>query len=179
MAKKITKQQLINQLEHTKNNYILGLAAFSMFDSGLTNQQLAHHAAAFGEYTITFAQVVTLLQNSKDREIALREFGKMLMRTLIKEAFEHIKDYCEKTDQYIPFKAQSWYEFARMIRNFLSHNCKFEFNKYDKDRLPITWGKKAITIDLDNKSPDMSFFSYIETWELFQEFTTFVENELN
>jgi hypothetical protein len=178
MAKKITKQQLINQLEHTKNNYILGLAAFSMFDSGLTNQQLAHHAAAFGEYTITFAQVVTLLQNPKDREIVLREFGKMLMRTLIKESFEHIKDYCEKTDQYIPFKAQSWYEFARMIRNFLSHNCKFEFNKYDKDRLPITWGKKAITIDLDNKSPDIRFFSYVETWELFQEFTIFVTNDL-
>lgn len=178
MAQKITKEQLINQLEHTKNNYILGLAAFSMFDSGLSDQQLTRHAAAFGQYTVTFDQVVTLLRNPSDREIVLKEFGKMLMRTLIKESFEHLKDYCEKTDQYVPFKAQSWYEFARMIRNFLSHNCKFEFNKYDKDRLPITWKEKAITIDLDNKSPDMSFFSYTETWELFNEFITFAKTEL-
>ena len=174
----ITKNDLVNRLEHTKNNYILGLAAYSLFKSGQSSPLLHSHAAAFGKYTVTFDQVDKLLQNPKDKLIVLREFAKMLMRTLIKESFEHIKDYCTKTDQYAPFKQQPWYEFARLIRNFLSHNCLFEFNKYDADRLPVSWKNKIITIEMDKTSPDMTFFGYVETWELFQEFQQFVENEL-
>ncbi len=174
----MTKEELANQLEHTKNNYILGLAAHSLFDSGRVNAVLRTHLSAFGSYIVRFDQVAKLLEDGRDHTIALKEFLKMLMRTLIKESFEHIKDYCQDTGQYAALKTEPWYEFARLIRNFLSHNCRFEFNKYDKERLPITWKDKTITVEMDNCSPDMSFFGYVETWELFQEFEDFVENRL-
>lgn len=174
----MTREDLANQLVHTKNNYIFGLAAFTILSSEESYPLLASHRAAFGNYTVSFDQIVTLFQNSKDRKIVLNEFLKMCMRTIIKESFEHIKDYCEHTDQYAALKSEPWYEFARMIRNFLSHNCKFEFNKYDKARLPINWGDKIITIEMDCKSLDFSFFGEVETWELFQEFESFVSQRL-
>ena len=178
MRIEIIKDLLLTQLDHTRNNYILGLAALTAFSSPISHPLLSSQTAHFGSYTVTFDQVVTLLQNDRDRGILLREFLKMLMRTLIQESFEHIKDYCTLTDQYDRLKGQSWYEFARMIRNFLSHNCRFEFNRYDRDRLPVVWKDKEITRSLDRKSPDFSFFGQIETWELFMEFETFVTDVL-
>jgi hypothetical protein len=174
----MNKENLVNQLTHTKNNYIMGLAAFSLFNSRQAEPLLKSHLAAFGEYVVKFDQVAELLQNEKDRPIALNEFLKMLMRSLIKESFEQIKDYCENTEQYAAFKAEPWYEFARLIRNFLSHNCIFEFNKYDRERLPITWKKLTLTEDLHGKSLDIASFSHVQTWELFLEFEDFVKNRL-
>ncbi|TFG49106.1 MAG: hypothetical protein E4H40_03520 [Candidatus Brocadiia bacterium] len=172
------KVLLLNQLEHIKNNYIIGLAAYSVFTSERSYPLLNTHLAAFGDYTVTFDQLVKLLQNPYDRNIALNEFLKMLMRTLIKESFENIKDYCTMTKQYEIFKAEPWYEFARLIRNFLSHNCRFEFNKYDMDRLPVSWKGREITTEMDRQTIGMSFFGNVETWELFQEFYEFAQNRI-
>lgn len=176
---KIKKEELLNQLEHTKNNFILGLAAYSMFDSGKSWSLLQTQMAAFGPYTVSFDQVADLLRKEQDRILALNEFAKMLLRTFIKEAFEHIKDYCEKTDQYPPFKAEDWYEFARLIRNYLSHNCRFEFNKYDIARLPVQWNGKIIVAEMDKQTLDRRFFGYVEAWELYQEFENFVKEKLD
>jgi len=174
----MTKEELFNQLTHAKNSYIMGLAAFTLFSSPESYPLLDSHLAAFGDYTVTFDQVSTLLKNPRDHDIALNEFLKVHMRTLIKESFEHIKDYCEETNQYALFKGEGWYEFARIIRNFLSHNCIFEFNKYDKERLPITWKERTITEDMDRQSLELSYFGDVETWELFEEFADFVGNRL-
>ena len=139
---------------------------------------LREQALTFGEYTVEFDQLVKLLENVNDREIALNEFAKMLMRTLLKESFEHIKDYCEETEQYAAFKSEHWYEFGRLIRNFLSHNCIFEFNKYDRERLPVSWKDRTITIEMNKQTLDKDFFGYVQTWELFKEFQDFVEKRL-
>jgi hypothetical protein len=156
----------------------MGLAALSLFSSGQALPLLERHAAAFGDYTVTFDQVAKLLKDKNDGKIVLAEFNKMLMRTTIKESFEHIKEYCQNTNQYPLFKKQPWYEFARIIRNFLSHNCRFIFNRFDQERLPIKWHQLQITEELQGKGLGNNVFGNIETWELFQEFEEFVENNL-
>ncbi len=175
----MTKEELLNQLNHTKNNYILGLAAFSVFNSGQAIPLLEHHAAAFGDYSVTFDQVAELLRKATDRGIVLNEFNKMLMRTTIKESFEHIKEYCQDTNQFPLLKSEPWYEFARIIRNFLSHNCRFIFNKYDRERLPIKWKDFEITEDLHGGGLGEKVFGNVETWELFKRFEDFVQHKLN
>jgi len=174
----MTKEELINQLNHTKNNYIIGLAALSMFNSGQAEPLLERHAAAFGDYTVSFDQVAELLKKKPEHGVVLSEFNKMLMRTIIIESFEHIKEYCQNTSQYPLLKNQKWYEFARIIRNFLSHNCRFIINKYDRARLPIKWGELEITEQMHGQGLAPGSFGNVETWELFQQFTAFVEKEL-
>ncbi len=102
----------------------------------------------------------------------------MLMRSLIKESFELIKDYCNDSNQSTSFKAERWYQFARIIRNCLSHNFKFEFNAYDRRLLPVTWKARTITLQMDGQHLELGFFGYVEAWELFQEFQEFVDNSL-
>jgi hypothetical protein len=100
------------------------------------------------------------------------------MRTTIKESFEHIKEYCQDTNQFGLLKSEPWYEFARIIRNFLSHNCRFIFNKYDRERLPIKWKDFEITEDLHGKGLGDKAFGNIQTWELFSRMEEFAGGKL-
>jgi len=174
----MTKAELLSQLENAKNNYILGLAAISLFSSPKAYPILEHNRATFGTYSIEFGQIVSLLRKDADREIAIREFLTSQIRAVIKESFELIKDYCHHTGQEPVFRAAPWYHFARMIRNCLSHNFKFKFAGHDRTLLPVSWGSRKITVSEDGQPLRLDFFGYVETWELFQAYQSFVDNDL-
>ncbi len=175
----MTRKVLVSQLENAKNNYILGLAAISLFSNEKVYPILEESHAKFGTYTLEFKQVKNLLMKPTDRGLAIKEFLTSQIRALIKESFELIKNYCNETKQASTFKAEPWYQFARMIRNCLSHNFKFEFNKYDKSVLPVSWNCRTIDSTMDGKHLKLNFFGYVETWELFTEYQNFVANRLN
>lgn len=119
-----------------------------------------------------------MMGKEKDRNIACKEFINMGLRILIKESFKLIKDYSDNTNQKQIFQKQTWFEFARIIRNCLSHNFKFQFNKHDKSLLPINWRSKTIDINMEDTYLELSFFGYVEAWELFDEMNLFVKNTL-
>jgi hypothetical protein len=171
----ITKNELISQLENAKNNWILGLAAISLFNNEESLPILEKRHCKFGGYTVQFKQVSNLLSNPSDRDIAIKEFLKSQKRALIKESFELIKDYCDVTNQSSSFKAEPWYQFARMIRNCLSHNYRFEFKNHDKKLLPVLWKNRTIDSSMDGQELQLN---YVETWEFFSEYQDFVENRL-
>lgn len=173
-----TKQELLDQLTNAKNNYVLGLAAISLFAEPLALEHLSKSSAAFGTYTVPFDQVSKLLDNKADRDIAVKEFLTMLLRALIKESFELIKEYSYETSQSALLKGQPWFQFARMIRNCISHNFQFEFNAYDKGLLPVAWNGKTIVLAQDGQLLPLSFFGYVEAWELFSEFNAFAGSTL-
>jgi len=174
----LTKPELLSQLTNAKNNYILGLAALSLFATPEAYPLLDKNHVSFGPYTLTFDQVATLLRKPADRDVAVKEFLNMLLRALIKESFELLKDYCDEIIQADQFKTESWYQFARMIRNCLSHSFRFEFNSYDKSLLPVTWKSRTITLAMDEQLLSLSFFGYVEAWELFIEFYDFADKRL-
>jgi len=174
----MTKKELIGQLENAKNNYILGMAAISLFSNEKVYPILEKSEAKFGTYTIGFEQVKNLLINPTDRAIAVQEFLTSHIRAVIKESFELIKKYCDSTNQDSKFKAEPWYHFARMIRNCLSHNYRFEFNKYDKTLLPVIWRSRTIDASMNGRYLELKFFGYTETWELFMEYQKFADNKL-
>jgi len=173
------KKELIGQLENAKNNYILGLAAISLFSNERVYPILEESHCKFGTYTIEFKQVKNLLMKPTDRDIAVKEFLTSQIRALIKESFELIKSYCDETKQDSKFKAEPWYQFARMIRNCLSHNFKFKFNKDHKRLLPVSWKARTIDAAMDGKDLELNFFGYVETWELLVEYQDFVANRLS
>jgi hypothetical protein len=173
-----TKQELIGQLTNAQNSYILGLAALSLFTSSEALDHLRKSNASFGTYSIQFEQVAKLLANEADRQVAVKEFLTMLLRALIKESFELVKDYSDNTGQSATLKSQPWYQFARLIRNSISHNFNFEFNAYDKGLLPVSWKARTITAAHDGQPLPLSFFGYVEAWELFKEFETLATSVL-
>jgi len=174
----MTHQELLSQLENAKNNYILGLAALSLFTAEGSLGHLEKSEARFGSYTLSFGQVAALLRNELDRDIAVKEFLNMLLRALIKEAFELLKTYTADTAQNTSLKGEAWYQFARLIRNCLSHSFTFTFNPYDRKMLPVCWRERSIEIQMDGAPLALDFFGYVEAWELFRDFNEFAQNRL-
>ena len=172
------KVELCSQLENARNNFVLGLAANSLFVSQDALPILKRSHAQFGAFTVEFAQVAELLRERGDREIALKEFLKVQMRALVKEIFEVIKEYCVATGQAEQFKSLPFYEFSRIIRNCLSHNFKFTFYKNDKKLLPVKWRSKEINLGMEGAELELGFFGLPEAWELFLDFQNFVEERL-
>ncbi len=171
----MTKQVLINQLKNTKNTYVLSLAAISLFSEENSHKHLDISSCKFGSFEIKFSVVSNLLRNINDREIAIKEFLKTHLRVLLKESFEIIKDYCENTNQRNKMTSNDWYQFSRMIRNCISHNFYFEFNDYDKTKLPQIWKNRTIDLALDGKPMKLDFLGYDGVWELFKEFNDFAQ----
>ena len=167
LGEELEKNKLLSQLENAKNNYILGLAALTLFNTQESYPLFEKASASFGSYSISFRQVAELLRKQEDKLIASKEFLNMLLRTLVRESFELIKDYCDASRQASAFTQQPWYQFARMIRECLSHNSKFEFSDDDKKLLPVCWRGKTVITSMHGSYLDLSFFGYAEAWELF------------
>ena len=140
--------------------------------------QLENSACNFGPYSLPFGQVAGLLKRQKDRDVAVNEFMKMLLRALVKETFELIKNYCRISSQRDVFETQPFYSSARLIGNGLSHDLKLVITKKDRELLPVHWKKKTITEAMNGNQLELSFFGYEEAWELFQEIQAFARTSL-
>lgn len=175
----MNKTRLITQFNHLKNNYILGLAALAVFADERSCQILEEGECRFGQYSMQFEQVANSLRNERDHQIVEKEFIKMLMRALIKESFEVVKAHCNESNQMTSFRKEGWYQFARIIRNCLSHDMEFKFSKYDKTLLPVNWRGKAIRANMEGTPIPLTFFGYVEAWELFNDINSCVINVLN
>jgi hypothetical protein len=57
-----TKQEVLEKLENVQNNYILGLAAMSLFAEPSVREHLRRSHVAFCNYKIPFDQVAGLLK---------------------------------------------------------------------------------------------------------------------
>ena len=90
-------------------------------------------------------EIIALISNEEILKIAFSELYETVHRAAIKELFEVTKYYCKESNQINTLKAQSWYQFWRILRNCFSHTFRFHFNSYDKSRLPVTWSD--VTID--------------------------------
>ena len=139
---------------------------------------LEKSTARFGSYTVLFAQVATLLNNCADRDIAVKEFLKMLLRALIKESFELLKTYTSETSQEALLRGEPWYQFARLIRNCLSHSFVFKFRPHDRKILPVSWRGRSVSTDMDGAPLTLEFFGYVQTWELFADLCEFAHKRL-
>lgn len=113
---------------------------------------------------------------SFDLERATMEFAKMLLRNLTLDSFEAAKKYCHETGQFDQLHAQPWYQFARMMRNSLTHTQRWHFNRYDRRRLPVTWRDKTIELSMEGKEPDFNFYDWWDGCELWEEICAFAES---
>lgn len=175
---KLTKVELLSQLENVKNNYILGLASVSVLSESFAANHLRQSHCTFGAYVVDFQQVAELLESRPDREIALKEFTTMLIRGLLKESFETVRAYAKSNRQSAKLKAQPWFQFFRLIRNCVSHNFHFEFTDDDVKLLPVSWRGVTIEKDMQSKPLEIAFLGYDGVWDLFSELVQFANDQL-
>lgn len=94
---------------------------------------------------------------------AATEFSKMLLRNITNDSFETLKEYCEETNQSPRMQGQAWYDFARLVRNALTHNQHWLLCRpHDKVILPLTWRGKTIETSMDGKELTFDFYDWYD-----------------
>jgi hypothetical protein len=170
----VTKEELISQLCNSKNNFILGLASLALLADPDAQNLLKEKSADLSGYSVPFDQVATLLGSACDRQVALEEFAKSVLRCLVKEGHELVTHYCKNEGLYSDLSAQSWWQFSRLVRNALSHDFCFRLNDKDLKLLPVSWQGKTLDPSVDGQPLMLSSFGYADAWRLFLEYESFV-----
>ena len=93
------------------------------------------------------------------REGFKRNYENSLLRTLMREAHELIMLYCEETQQFPVYKAEPWFQFARIPRNAISHKEGGTLREWPRDLLAkgitfVTWRGKTFDTTMLGQPPD-------------------------
>ncbi len=85
-----------------------------------------------------------------------RNYENSLLRTLMRETHELILLYCEETQQSSVYKAEPWFQFARVLRNVISHKEGGTLRVWPRDLLErgvtsVTWRAKTFDTTMLNQ----------------------------
>lgn len=120
-----TKQELTNAMQNVLQNFILGMLLSHFVRNGGWTQLptvTANFSDGAGNFVpVDLLPVIQNLADPADRGHVTTEFEKSLRRSLLAEGHEAILAYCEATNQFPKYKAQPWFQFARVVRNLASH----------------------------------------------------------
>ena len=177
-SKSIDKFYTLSLLRCIGDTYTMGHAGFILLESAEAPDILRRHRCGVGEFEIDLAGIADSFADQKQRKDMLLWFLPSLNKLLVTESFEAVKDFCAKSNTSKELKAEPWYEFARIIRNNLSHTFRFEFKKHDKKMLPVSWRGLAIDLNMDGKSLDLNFFGHKEGVQLVLDMEDFITNRV-
>lgn len=118
----LTKDELINGLNIALNSFLYGCICAKLVQPKQW-EDVARRTAVFGDVEIQLGPLVRRAFNADfvRNEGFQRNYENSLLRSMMREAHELILLYCEETDQFVTYKAESWFQFARVMRNIISH----------------------------------------------------------
>jgi hypothetical protein len=136
----------------------------------------------FRNKLVPFDDLADKLEQQSSRETLSSDFVLNQLHALIRAPFEIICDYCGDYDNVMGGKRLSkqmevtpWFQFARIIRNAISHNFHFQYGKYDKSLLPVAWNGITLSQDMEGKPLTHGSLWHRTGYELFLEMRTFAE----
>lgn len=174
----MTKNDLLGILRTYKNNYRLTYVLITISSQDDMMIDFLHLYHTIDPELKVIDGIEPLILDKNVLKIAVNQFHKTILRAIVKELFEVIKNYCKKTNQVDLLYSQGWYQVWRIIRNCLSHDFRFCFNKYDKQILPVSWNGIEIKEYMDGNKMTLSHFSFQNLWSLIIEVEVFIQNEL-
>jgi hypothetical protein len=144
-----TKDELLNGLNIVLNNFLYGFVC-PKFVPPERWEEASSKTVVFGEVEIQLGPLVkrAFEADFTAREGFKRNYENSLLRTMMREAHELILLYCDETQQFPIYKAQPWFQFARVLRNVMSHKEGGTLREWPKDLLKkgitsVTWGSKT------------------------------------
>jgi hypothetical protein len=170
---------LINKLGHMENNFVVGFHSNAMLAT--------NHPAIFsmpitiGTEQLDSSNVQRMLSEETSKAVLIGEYCNALVRTLIRESTEAITNYANDTGQYHLIKQNDTFNFARIIRNSFAHSYIISLSDFYKLILQtrdIEWNGKSISLAMEGKSLEKTFFGYQDAVALFNDLHEMCRNEL-
>ena len=178
------KQELLSALTNTWQNFVIGLLLIQFMPEEKWIS-LSQHGIRFDGPIGPWFQVpqdwsADVLGNRQKRGDATGELEKSLKRALLREGHELILLYCQETHQVEKYKIVPWFQFARIIRNVVSHKQGGNLHDWPNDLrnrgiTSVSWRNRTLEISmLGQKIP----FSHQEALQLFADQFGFSQQQL-
>lgn len=130
----------------------------------------------------SFVDLADMLEQQPSRDALSSDFILNQLHALIRVSFEILRDYCEDYDKldttrllFQEMEKAPWYEYARVVRNAISHNFHFQFSNHDKKILPVTWNGITLSQEMEGQAITYESLWHKRGYELFLEMKTFAE----
>lgn len=180
----MTKTELLAALTNTWENFALGLLFPQLIPEDSWKSLSGKNIKFDGPNGIWFSigpnWYTEEIENAINRNVHIGEFEKSLKRSLVREGHELILLYCEETGQIDQYKSVPWFQFARIIRNVVSHKQGGKLREWPSDLIKrgitsVSWRNRTLNIDM--KGDEISF-THEEALKLFCDQFNFVQNQL-
>lgn len=157
-----------------------GVSCHQKIGSGLKKKQAAFQAVQGGTLTVALGPLSKIMSDPPNRKILIEEFEKGLKRAVMSEGHELLLWYCEQTHQVDIYRSESWFQFARIIRNTVSHKQGGTLREWPHDLkkngiIRVSWRDRIID---ENMIGEEIQFSHAEALQLLKDQINFVENSL-
>jgi hypothetical protein len=179
-------ESLEGRLAGVSTSYLMGLAAIDLLSNPTSRSMLVGRYASFGQAGLSFAnqpdtsalsvsldQVAHLLANPNNLAESGKQFAIILLRDLVTIGFQLLEERCEAVGEMSHLKGTSFYQFARIIRNCVSHNFRIEYGKFDKSLLPLSWRGQTLTLPMDGGPLPLEFFGWGHAWTMHMEYVAY------
>lgn len=175
----MTKDELLGIYRTSQNNCKLVYAAIVLFSHEDMPAFYNEWSSAL-DFPNSFndRDIAALLSDEEVSKIAFSELFDTVHRAALKELFEITKYYCSTTGQMDLFRAQTWYQFWRIIRNCFSHDFRFRFSDHDRKMLPVSWAMVTIDENLEGKPLTHGVLSREQVLNFISEVQEFVNEQL-
>lgn len=134
-----------------------------------------------GELTaIKLDELADMIEDRGSRRIIQDNFRLLLRSALVRTTHELVMLYCGETGQMPKYRAQPWFQFARIWRNVLSHKDGALLHMWPADLtkagvVTVTWRKRTITTADVGKLVGLSPY---EAFKLHDDIAEFLRNDL-
>jgi hypothetical protein len=141
-----SKEKLIKWLNAVQNSFMVGMAAVFLYEREEVWPLLEDAELGFvpkgmplAESNFSFRLLIYFvgdrMRQEEIRRSLLLDFREYLLRNTLAETLELTREYCKATGQMNKLYTASWYHFARIIRNALTHDSIIRFDKYSQPPL--------------------------------------------
>lgn len=180
----MTKNELLGALHNLLNNFVVGLVLPRIVPEAewrkLADRRATFQAPDGSLLHIDLTPLATNFSNPRDRKLLIDEYENGLKRSLLSEGHEVLLAYCEQTNQFAVYKAEPWFQFARILRNVVSHKDGGILRAWPADltkagKTTVAW--RARTLDSSQVGKPVEF-THNEALQLFADQLQFAQSKL-
>ena len=180
----MTQSQLLAALKNVLNNFVFGMVLTRMCPepsfAGLSGKTATFQGPEGDLVHIKLDAIADNMSRPTDRKLLIEEFENNLKRALVSEGHELILGYCEETNQFAIYKAEPWFQFARIIRNVVSHKDGGALRNWPPELTKavvteVSWRRR--TLEMRSVGQEIPF-THHEALQLFQDQFDFAQTKL-
>ena len=137
----MTKDELLNGLNNILNNFLYGFMCSRLVTPEAWRAASSGAVLFKGREGDVQIQLGPLSKRVLNPTLGFtRNYENSLLRAMVRESHELILLYCHETQQSEVYKTEPWFQFARILRNVVSHKEGGTLREWPRDLL-----KKGIT----------------------------------